>query len=95
MSDKEIFYQVLFREVDNLLANFNSPLVSVFSEPVKNYLQRFLEPYVNAFIEPPKNELNAEMASEFLKEEANEKIESFKKRFNKTRDLRNQNKYVD
>lgn len=94
MNDKEIFYQVLFREIDNFLANFNNPLVNVFSDPVKRYLEKFLEPYVEAFIEPPKNELNADMASEFLKEEANEKIENFKKRFEKTRDIR-RDKYVD
>jgi hypothetical protein len=94
MTDKEIFYQVLFREVDNFLANFNHPLIAVFSDPVKHYLEKFLDPYVDAFSYPPKNEINAEIASEFLKEEANEKIENFKKRFEKTRELR-KDKYVD
>ena len=94
MTDKEIFFQVLFREVDNFLANFNNPLVAVFSDPVKHYLEKFLDPYVDAFSYPPKNEINAEIASEFLKEEANEKIENFKKRFEKTRELR-KDKYVD
>jgi hypothetical protein len=91
MSDKEIFYQILFREIDNLLANFKNPLVNVFSDPVKRYIQTFLEPYVEAFIEPPNNEINSEMASEFLKEESKEKIDAFKKRFEKMREINKNN----
>jgi hypothetical protein len=87
MNDKEIFYQILEREIDNLIISFNNPLLNMFSEPAKHYVERLIDPYINAFIEPPKNELNVDMASEFLKEEANDKINSFKNKFNKMKDL--------
>jgi hypothetical protein len=86
MNDKQIFFQVLFREVDNLIGSFNNPLFSMFSDPAKHYLEKILTPYIDAFIEPPKNELNADAATEFLKEEMNEKISKFKEKFNKMKD---------
>jgi ferric iron reductase protein FhuF len=93
-NDKEIFYQILFREVDNLISNFNNPLLNMFSDPAKHYLQVMIEPYINAFLEPPNNSLNVEMASEFLKEEADAKITKFKEKFKRIKKL-NDDPYAD
>lgn len=77
MNDKEIFYSVLGREIDNLLS-FN-PATAMLSGVVKNWVFKYIDPYVSLFIEGER--LNTKMATSFVKEEISAKIDNFKKRF--------------
>ena len=81
-SDKEILYSMIDREIDNLLRGV--PVISVFSGTVKNYVHNLLDPYVNFFMEG--NDLKVEMASSFVSTEINDKLEQFKKNFNKEKE---------
>lgn len=76
MGDKEIVMNLICRAVDNIVAG--SPL-AWFSASVKNYLCGLVEPYIDLFMEG--KHFNSDMASAFLKKEATEKIENFKKQF--------------
>lgn len=83
MSDKDIFYQVLERYMDNLLHGIN-PMVSMMSGPIKNWVFNFISPYVDAFMANGE-ELNTAAASAFLKDEVSSKIEQFMKDFDNSR----------
>lgn len=76
-SDKEILYNIIDREVDNMLRGM--PVISIFSGTVKGYIHNFLDPYVNFFMEG--DDLKIEMASAFVNEEMSSKLENFKKNF--------------
>jgi hypothetical protein len=77
MSEKEIFYSILSREIDNLLGG--SPSSSFLSGIVKKWVFNYIEPYVNLFMEG--DTLQADMATAFVKQEFNDKVENFKKKF--------------
>lgn len=78
MTDKELLYQMLDREISNLLGGF-SPALKGFSGMVTNYVIRYIDPYVDAFISGGK--INTSAASEYLKDETNKKIEEYMNRF--------------
>lgn len=81
MEDKEILYQILDREIDNIIGSL-SPLAGVFSGTIKNSVFGYIDPYVDAFLsksKPPK--LNSEAAGAFMKSEVNDKINTFMKGF--------------
>jgi hypothetical protein len=77
MSEKEIVYSILGREIDNLLGG--NPSSSFLSGVVKKWIFNYIEPYVNLFMDG--DIVQADMATAFVKEEMNAKIDNFKKKF--------------
>jgi hypothetical protein len=86
-SEKDILQQVLNREISNLLTNIN-PAFRMFSSTITNYLMDFIDPYVDAFTNSD-GELNTKAASGFVKQEVNEKVEAFMKKFEAETNLTN------
>lgn len=79
MNEKDLFYQVLSREVSNFLGSIN-PAFRMFSSTVTNYLINFIEPYVNAFTNID-GEINTKAASKFVEQEVSEKVKAFIDKF--------------
>lgn len=84
MSEKELLYQVLNREISNVLGSIN-PAFKMFSPSATKYIMTLFNDYIDAFI-GVDNKLNTEAASEFMKEEINKKVEAFMTRFESKRD---------
>jgi hypothetical protein len=82
MNDKELFFQILNREIDNFLGNF-SPIVHMMSGSIKNYVFSFVEPYIDAFLSPQGQKLNTDAINSFVKDEVNTKVSNFLKKFEK------------
>ena len=80
MTDKELLYQMLQREISSLINNA-APQFKMFSGIATNYVIELIDPYVNAFLSPDDGSLNKSAAGEFLKQETNEKINKFLKDF--------------
>jgi hypothetical protein len=80
MTDKEILYQMLQREVSNLVEGI-VPQFKMFSGTAADYLIEMIDPYVSAFLSPDDGTLNQKAAGAFLKQETNEKIDKFLKEF--------------
>jgi hypothetical protein len=80
MTDKELLYQMLQREVGNLI-EATAPQFKMFSGMASNYVIELIDPYVNAFLSPDDGTLNQKAAGAFLKQETNEKIDRFLKDF--------------
>jgi hypothetical protein len=80
MSDKELLYQMLQREISNLIEGV-APQFRMFSPMAANYVLNIIDPYVNAFLSPDDGSLNQQAAGAFLKQETNEKIDKFLKEF--------------
>jgi hypothetical protein len=80
MTDKELLYQMLQREVGNLI-EIAAPQFKMFSNFASNYVIELIDPYVNAFLSPDDGSLNQKAAGAFLKQETNEKIDKFLKDF--------------
>jgi hypothetical protein len=80
MTDKELLYQMLQREVDNLITNA-APQFKMFSGYATNYIIGIVDPYVTAFLSPDDGTLNQKAAGAFLKQETTEKIDKFLKDF--------------
>lgn len=76
-TDKIILYNMLEREVDNLLVGI--PILSAFSSVISNTLIKYIEPYVNAFTS--HGQLDAEQLTAFAANEMNEKIQKFKQQY--------------
>lgn len=77
MSEKEIFYSILSREIDNLLGL--TPASAFIGNIVKKWIFNYIDPYVNLFMEGET--MDEDMAAAFVKEEMSSKIENFKKKF--------------
>ena len=75
--DKEILYNIMKREIGNLMAGF--PVLNMFSDTVSDYVIRYIDPYISAFMTNGK--INTEQLTAFTKQEVNEKIEKFKKEY--------------
>jgi hypothetical protein len=73
-ADKEILYNVLKRNVDNITRNV--PILGMFSDTISNYIIRYIDPYVNGFMD--NDRLDIDQLSEFTKYEVNNKIDEFK-----------------
>lgn len=84
MSEKELLYQVLNREISNVLGSIN-PAFKMFSPSATKYVMTLFNDYIDAFI-GVDNKINTEAASEFMKEEINKKVEAFMTRFESKRD---------
>lgn len=80
ISEKEVFYNMLSREIENLLNGV--PIFAAFSGIINSYLQRLIDPYVNAFIDPTDH-LDSDQLSAFASEEAQNKINAFKAKYDK------------
>jgi hypothetical protein len=80
MTDKELLYQMLQREVNSLIEGV-FPQFKMFSGVATKYIIDIVDPYISAFLSPDDGSLNKKAASEFLKQETNEKINKFLKDF--------------
>ena len=79
MTEKDLLYQVLNREISNFLSSIN-PAFRMFSTTVTTYLMNFIDPYVDAFTNTD-GEINTKAAKGFIKQEVNSKVEEFMKKF--------------
>lgn len=79
MNDKELLYQIINREVSNVLIQIN-PTLALFSNTATNYIINFIDPYVTAFLAGGEK-INTQAAGAFVKEEVNEKVDAFIKKF--------------
>ena len=77
MTDKELFYSVLGREIDNLLSI--NPALSFLGTAIKNYVFNYIDSYIDFFMTGGK--LETDMAAAFIEDEMSKKIESFKNKF--------------
>ncbi len=84
MTDRELIYQVLQREITELLGMVN-PNFTVFSNMVTKYVANFIDPYITAFTNS-NGTLNTKAAEGFLKEETNKKIEEYMRKFEQSQD---------
>jgi hypothetical protein len=80
MSDKELLYQMLQREINSFIET-TVPQFRMFSNVATNYVIEMIDPYVSAFLSPDDGTLNKTAAAEYLKQETNEKITKFLKDF--------------
>ena len=78
--DKQVLYNVIEREVHNIIAA-NFPVLGLFEGTITNYILSYIDPYVNAFIEGPQQHLNIEQLSAFTQAEVSDKIARFKKSY--------------
>lgn len=76
-SDKDIFYNILKRELDNFLSK--TPLFWTFKDSIFQLIIKYIDPYVNAFIEG--DTLNIDMGADFAAKELDSKIQKFKKEY--------------
>lgn len=83
MTDKEIFYSMLSREIDNLLAG--NPSIGFLSGVVKKWVFRYIDPYVSLFMDG--DEMQTEIASAYVKEELSNKINEFKRKFEEEKEV--------
>jgi len=84
MTEKELLYQVLNREVSNILGAVN-PAFKMFSPSATKYIMTLFNDYIDAFI-GVDNKINTEAAGAFMKEEINRKVEAFMTKFESKRD---------
>jgi hypothetical protein len=66
MNDKELLYQMLQREIINILEGV-APQFKMFSGVVTNYVIELIDPYVTAFLSPDDGTLNKKAARCILK----------------------------
>jgi hypothetical protein len=71
---------MLQREVSSIISSV-APQLKMFSNVASNYVIDLIDPYVSAFLSPDDGKLNTNAATEFLKQETNEKINKFLKDF--------------
>lgn len=76
-SDKDIFYNILKRELDNFLSK--TPLFWTFRDSIFQLLVNYIDPYVNAFIDGAM--LNIDMGADFAAKELDSKIQKFKEEY--------------
>lgn len=84
-SDKEVLYSIIDREIQNLISGV--PMIGMFGGLISNYVIKFIDPYVTAFMEGKA--LNTEQLSAFASQEIEDKIKSFKNKFNQERNEQN------
>lgn len=78
MTDKDILYQIIGREVSNILGSLN-PTFRMFSNAATGYVISIIDPYVDAFLSG--GQINTKAASGFIKQEISSKIDEFMKSF--------------
>lgn len=82
-NDKVILYNMLSREVDNIISGIN-PALGVFSNTITNYIIKYIDPYVDMFFMGTDN-LNTEAAGKFISSEVDNKVQKFIKDFKAAR----------
>lgn len=82
MTDKELFYQVLNREVTNIISAY-LPQFKMFSGTISNYIFKFIDPYIDAFLQGDK--LNTDAIEKYTNQEVSDKIKSFMEKYNTER----------
>lgn len=82
ISDKDILYSMIKREVSNLLKGI--PIFAPFEGTINSFVVQLIDPYINAFI-GDDNRIDSEQLSAFVSEEALNKISRFKEKYNKTK----------
>jgi hypothetical protein len=80
MTDEEILYQMIERNINQALTMLN-PSLRMFSGTMTKYTMEILDPYIKGFMNNDTGHLNSKAATAFIKEETNKKIEDFMKRF--------------
>ena len=83
MNDKEILYQFLSREIDNIIGNL-FPVLNMFQAPIKNYIFNFIDPYVDLFYMGGER-INTDAIKSYATQEVTTKINEFIERFEKER----------
>jgi hypothetical protein len=66
MTDKELLYQMLDREVKNII-DIAAPQFRMFSGTATNYIISLIDPYVDAFLSPADGSLNKRGGRSILK----------------------------
>lgn len=84
MTDKELLYQILSRDVDNILGQY-VPQMRIFSGTISRYMMNLIDPYVDAFLQDD-DRMNSQAATAFMKQKASAEIQSFMDRFNQQRE---------
>lgn len=79
MTDKELFYQVLNREVSSIISQY-LPQFQMFSGTITKYICKYIEPYIDAFLQDDK--LDVDAIGEYTKQEVNSKIKNFMAQYN-------------
>lgn len=82
ISDKDILYSMVRREISNLLQGV--PLFSAFEGTISSFVIQWMDPYISAFI-GDDNRINTEQLSTFVSEEMTNKINEFKERYNRSK----------
>lgn len=85
MDEKQLLYQIISREIGNLLGSIN-PSFKFFAPMIMNYLEQLTSQYLDKFISPDDDKLNAKAVASFAKQETNKKIDEFLKKFEENRD---------
>lgn len=84
ISDKDILYSMVRREISNLLQGI--PIFSAFEGTISSFVIQWMDPYISAFI-GDDNQINTEQLSAFVSEEVTNKINEFKERYNRDRGI--------
>ena len=84
ISDKDILYSMVRREISNLLQGI--PIFSAFEGTISSFVIQWIDPYISAFI-GDDNQINTEQLSAFVSEEVTNKINEFKERYNRNRGI--------
>jgi hypothetical protein len=84
ISDKDILYSMVRREISNLLQGI--PIFSAFEGTISSFVIQWIDPYISAFI-GDDNQINTEQLSAFVSEEVTNKINEFKERYNRDRGI--------
>ena len=80
ITDKEILYSMIEREIGNALRGV--PVFAPFGGTINSFIIRMIDPYVSAFVDADEG-LDSEQLSVFASEEAIDKINEFKARYEK------------
>jgi hypothetical protein len=78
ISDKDILYSMVRREISNLLQGI--PIFAAFEGTISSFVIQWIDPYISAFI-GDDNQINTEQLSAFVSEEVTNKIKDFKERY--------------
>ena len=81
ISDKQVLYSLISRE----------PFLGLFEDSITGFLLQIIDPYINAFI-GNDNRINSEQLSKFVSQEAVEKIQAFKEKYERKAEENNENK---
>lgn len=89
ISDKDILYSMVKREISNMLQGI--PIFSAFEGTISSVVIQWIDPYISAFIDDD-NQINTEQLSAFVSEEMKNKINNFKERYNRSKGESDENK---